>query len=346
MRKLIFDNKINFLFLFISFACLTCVVGLDNISFNSIKWLHDGDESTFNQVGWYFFKNDVWRFPVGNNPNYGDELGLSIVFSDSIIILALFFKLFKFFIPENFQYFSFWYFICFYLQLFFSYKIINKFTNSEIYSFIASIFFLIAPIFIFRVNWHGSFAGQWLLLIALYLGLFKDIYKFKNYWIGLIIISALVEYSSLIMILATYSLLRIFNLQLNKNSILKILKDFFIISILLLLTLYLSGYFEVRPSDTLGVGFGQYKLNLLSIFDPVNTAADIPWSWFLPDIQLSRAEELEGFNYLGLGQFLMLIFALLLFINKKLKNEIFLIENKREIKYLKKVKLIILRLTH
>ena len=105
MRKLIFDNKINFLFLFISFACLTCVVGLDNISFNSIKWLHDGDESTFNQVGWYFFKNDVWRFPVGNNPNYGDELGLSIVFSDSIIILALFFKLFKFFIPENFQYF-------------------------------------------------------------------------------------------------------------------------------------------------------------------------------------------------------------------------------------------------
>ena len=334
MNKFFKKNKINILFFLISFLFLIAVLGLENVSFYSTEWLYGNNDASFLQLGWYFFQNDIWRFPPGSNPNYGLEIASSIVYTDSIPILALFFKLIKPIIPGNIQYFSFWYFICFYLQLFFSYKIINKFTNSEIYSFIASIFFLIAPIFIFRVNWHGSFAGQWLLLIALYLGLFKDICKFKNYWIGLIIISALVEYSSLIMILATYSLLRIFNLQLNKNSILKILKDFFIISILLLLTLYLSGYFEVRPSDTLGVGFGQYKLNLLSIFDPVNTAADIPWSWFLPDIQLSRAEELEGFNYLGLGQFLMLIFALLLFINKKLKNEIFLIENKREIKYL------------
>jgi hypothetical protein len=141
MKKLLLNNRINFLFLFVSFACLICVLGFDNISFQSIRWLHDGNESAIEQTAWYFFRNDIWRFPFGNNPNYGDEISTSIVFSDSIPILALFFKLFKSFLPENFQYFSLWYLICFYFQLFFSFKILKKFTNSIPYSLIGSIFF-------------------------------------------------------------------------------------------------------------------------------------------------------------------------------------------------------------
>ena len=129
MRKFFFDNRINFLFFFISFFCLVGVIGIENISFKNTEWLHDGNESAAEQLAWYFFRNDIWRFPLGVNPNYGEELSSSIVFSDSIPILALFFKLFKSFIPTNFQYFSFWYLICFYLQLFFSFKILKKFTN-------------------------------------------------------------------------------------------------------------------------------------------------------------------------------------------------------------------------
>ena len=332
MRKLIFDNKINFLFLFISFACVTCVVGLDNISFNSIKWLHDGDESTFNQVGWYFFKNDVWRFPVGNNPNYGDELGLSIVFSDSIIILALFFKLFKFFIPENFQYFSFWYFICFYLQLFFSFKILKKFTESELYSFIGSLFFLIAPIFIYRVDYHVSLSAQWLLLLALYLGLTSEISKNQKLWFGLIILSSLIEFYFTGMICVIYVISRLSNYYFKKESLVKIIKDFFIIFPVLLLILYVIGYFEIRVTDSLGLAFGKYKLNLLSIFDPVNTVKNISWSWFLPDIKLPAGDEVEGFNYLGLGQIVMVLFSLCLFLYKRGEIIFFSTEQNQRIK--------------
>ena len=43
-------------------------------------------------------------------------------------------------------------------------------------------------------------------------------------------------------------------------------------------------------------------------------------------------EEIEGFNYFGLGQWTMFLFALFLFINKNYKKKILLIENKREIK--------------
>jgi len=332
MKKLFFVNRIYFLFLFISFLCLAGVVGIDNISFQSTKWLHYNNESSLYQLGWHFFKNDIWRFPLGNNPNYGDGLGSSIVYTDSIPILAIFFKLLKGFIPGNFQYFSFWYFICFYLQLFFSFKILNKFTNSEIYSLIGSIFFLIAPFFIHKVNIHAALAGQWILLCTLYLGLTHKIEKSKWLWIFLIVLSWLINYSFALIILTIYSLLRIFNLKLEKEKIFELIKDFLSIGLLLLLTLYIVGYFEIRMVDTLGVGFGYYKLNLLSIFDSTDSVLHDSWSWFLPDIKLSKGEELEGFNYFGLGQIMMLLFAFILFFNKNYKTNLFSIKNNKEIK--------------
>lgn len=331
MYKILFKNKINLLFLLISFLCLINVVGADNISFKSTEWLYIG-ESSQHQLGWHFFKNDVWRFPLGSNPNYGNGFSNSIVFSDAIPILALFFKSFKSFIPENFQYFSFWYFICFFLQLFFSFKIIKKFTGSDLYSVIGSFFFLISPIFIYRVDEHVALASQWILLFALYLGLTQKTDKTKLPWIFLIILSSLINLYFTAMVAAVYSLLRIFNLQFERNFFLKLIKDFFIIATLLILTLYIVGYFEIRVADSLSAAFGKYKLNLLSFFDPVNSMFNISWSWFLPDIKLSRSEEIEGFNYFGLGQIAMFLFVPTLFFNKKNKTNLFSIKNNREIK--------------
>ena len=333
MKKLFFDNGIYFLFLFISFLCLAAVVGIENISFQSTEWLHSGGDNTLLQICWFFFKNDIWRFPLGNNPNYGEGFGSSIVFADSIPILALFFKSFKSFIPENFQYFSFWYFICFYLQLFFSFKILKKFTNSEIYSLIGSIFFLIAPIFIYRINLHVALIGQWILLLTLYLGLTRTIDQSKWPWVSLIILSSLINFYFMVMILTVYSLLRIFNLKFEKEIFFKFIKDFFIIAVLLLLTLYVVGYFEVRMVDTLAMGFGRDKLNLLAIFDSTDSLHKDSWSWFLPDIKLSNyGEETEGFNYFGLGQIMMVLFAFALFFNKNYKTNLLSIRGNKEIK--------------
>jgi hypothetical protein len=332
MKTKLSDQKINYLFLLISFIFLGITIGFGNISLQSVEWLHDGNESAIEQTAWYFFRNDVWRFPLGLNPNYGDDITTSIVFSDSIPILAFFFKIFKSILPENFQYFSLWYFLCFYFQLFFSYKILKKFTDSESYSLIGSIFFLLAPIFIFRMNYHASVSAHWLLLFTLYLALTTKTNESKLPWFFLIIFSSLILYNFTIIILAVYSLLRFFELKFNKSSFYSLIKDFFIIAPSLLLTLYLAGYLEIRIGDTLAVGFGQHKLNLLSIVDPVNTIQNISWSWFLPDIQLSKEEELEGFNYLGTGQIIMLLFALVLILNQKFNSNLSLIKNNKKIK--------------
>ena len=122
MYRFVNNNKINILFLLISFLFLLCFIGPKNIFFQSTQWLHNGQDASLHQLGWYFFKNDIWRFPLGNNPNYGETFGSSIVYTDSIPFFAIIFKFLKFFIPGNFQYFSLWYFITLYLQLFISFK--------------------------------------------------------------------------------------------------------------------------------------------------------------------------------------------------------------------------------
>ena len=161
---------------------------------------------------------------------------------------------------------------------------------------------------------------------------FNKIDKPKLPWILLIILSLLISYNFTVVILVAYSLLRIFNFFTNKENFFKPATDFFIIGTLLLITAYILGYFKIRLGDTMGIGFGVYKLNLLSMFDPINTGNKLTWSWFLPDIKLSLGEEYEGFNYFGIGQIMMLLFALILFLNKKYKTMLFSVINNKEIK--------------
>jgi len=332
MKNILLNNKINILFLLISFIFLIFIVGFKNISFFETQWLHYASETSLYHTGWNFFKNDVWRFPPGANPNFGYPFGSSIVFSDSIPILALFFKLFKSLIPNNFQYFSLWYFISFFLQLFFSFRILKKFTSSELYSFVGSIFFLIAPFFIWRIHVHAALVGQWVLLASLYLALNYEISEKKISWLSLIVLSSLIFFYFTVMILTIYFLLRIFNLKFNKNNIFQLVVDFLIILFSLFLVMYLAGFFEIRIVDSMGVGFGYYKLNILSVIDSTNSVFGVSWSLILPDIKLSEGEELDGFNYFGLGQILMLSLSIMLLLNKNNRTNIFADKNIKKIK--------------
>ena len=113
----------------VSITFFIYLIGLEFISPQNQDWIYSGDLSVY-QIGWQYFRNDIWRFPLGLNPNFGIYAGGSIVFSDSIPILSIFFKLIKSYLPTNFQYFSIWILISIFLQLFISYLIFFKFTKN------------------------------------------------------------------------------------------------------------------------------------------------------------------------------------------------------------------------
>ena len=132
---------INQIFLIIiSFLIAIYLLGFNNFNFINKNWLYLGDLSQY-QIGWEFFRNDSWRFPLGSNPNYGLELSSSIIYTDSIPLFAFIFKLFNNFLPEHFQYFSLWILLCIYLQLLFSYLIIFNLTKNYYFSLISMFFF-------------------------------------------------------------------------------------------------------------------------------------------------------------------------------------------------------------
>ena len=124
------DNlKLFFFYFFVSLILVSLFNGFETLNFTKTHWLFSGDDRSAHQIGWYFFKEDIWRFPLGSNPNFGDEIGNSIVYSDSIPLLALIFKAINFLLPEKFQYFSLWFILCFFLQGYLSYLLILDITK-------------------------------------------------------------------------------------------------------------------------------------------------------------------------------------------------------------------------
>ena len=281
------------------------------------SWLYNGDLSIY-QIGWKFFRDDIWRFPFGLNPNYGIYTGGSIVFSDSIPLLAFIFKIFKNFIPETFQYFSLWILLCIYLQIYIAYKIIFYYSENFFYSFISSFFFIISTIFIHRSGIHLSLMGHWLILLYFYINISIKIDYRENKKKILILFSSLIHFYFTIILIIIYFLEATLNLRFTKNNIIKFLIGNFVFFIFLISLMYVVGYFSINLDDGVGGGFGFYNLNLNSFFNPhgENTVSNFSWSFFLNKIEFYNGNK-EGFSYLGLSGFLFIILYFLNLITDK-----------------------------
>ena len=126
--------------------------------------------------------------------------------------------------------------------------------------------------------------------------------------------------------LIIFNTIKIFSLIKKKISLKEYFSTILICHSYLIILMFLVGYFEVRIIDTFALGFGTYKLNLLSIFDSTISHENISWSWILPDIALSAGEELEGFNFLGLGGIFLIILGIYSLLSEK-RNK--LLDNKK-----------------
>lgn len=291
------------------------LLGPNYISPLNSEWLFSGDLSTY-QLGWQFFKLDEWRFPLGINPNYGIYLNSSVVFSDSIPLFAIFFKIFKNFLPSEFQYFSIWILVCVYLQLYFSFKIIYKITNDLLYSAISSLFFGIATIFIHRSGIHLSLFGQWIILSFFYVELLdKNKFYYKSL---LILLSTTIHFYFTIILLIIFFIEKIIDYFRNKKLIKNILIQTLIVLFASLFLMYIIGYFSLNLDDGLGWGYGYYNFNLNSFFNPVGQTniSEVIWSNFLAKREFQNGQ-IEGFSYLGLSGFIFLIIFVFNMFNKR-----------------------------
>lgn len=263
----------------------------------NIKWLVGDNLDAL--VAWQFFRHTpLFQSPLGANYPYGMGLSGSIIYAESLFIFAFPFKLFSSLLPVKFQYSGLWVFVCFILQTLFSWELLKKITHNQTLLLVGSLFFVLSPVFLFRIQEGSlSFLGQWLILagILLYFSL-----NFRSYaWCTLLVASSLIHPYFLLMLLALWGADLIKRIIFVELSYPKLIKFIFFTLLTVLIVLWQVGYF-ILQSGYEGPGLGLYRTNLLSFINPFYAN----WSYILP-LSPHTAGDYEGFSYLGLGMIML-----------------------------------------
>ena len=300
-------------------ATFFLVVGPKPLDPSNINWLAGWDPSQ-EYFGWAIFRNGPWLFPIGLNPNYGMEFSSSIVYSDSLPILALLFKLLSPILPNTFQYLGLWNLTCFILQAIFAWKLISLFTKERWLLFFATGLFIFAPPFLWKVNSSNSLISQFLIIWALYLIFKPKTSKNFYWWLLLLIFAEAIHFYIFVMVFVLWISNLLDELFFHKSTTLKIVAKEFLFSLLWIFIVgWQVGYFEVGTSSTATGNYGLGATNVLALFDANG------WSYLLGDIRQTPfnygqeniiLNKIEGFNYLGLGLIIALIAALATFLIK------------------------------
>ena len=297
--------RINFIVLSIGLASFLLVSGHLILVGSNIQWLGGNLDPAQHYLGWALFRDGPWTFPLGLNPNNGLEFSNAIVFSDSLPLFAILFKSLAHFLPYPFQYFGLWTLLCFTLQAWFAWKLLGLISNNTTLKIFSLSLFIFSPPMLARIGLWTSLASHFLILAALYLNLRPSQKNRFFYWLILILISALTHFYLLVMILILWVASLFDGFIIKKNySIKGLLATVSIIFLALMCVLWQAGYFSIDAGSGKAGGYGAFRLNLLALFDSRE------WSYILPNIPM-QIDFSNGFNYLGLGALVGLIYILL-----------------------------------
>ena len=329
-RADISEKRIQFLTgALIGAVCFICVYGIRILNFSYDDWLFNGDmDLRQHYVGWCHFRSSAWSFPAGLIDSLAYPSRVSVIYSDSIPMFALFFKIFRSFLPLHFQYFGLYGLISFVLTGGIAALLLRHFTKNRIISISGSVFFIMSFTILQRMYYHTALASQWLILLSFYIWLecmenMKERDKFiiwtfmavlcvsiHSYYlpmVGLIMLAALIE-----------DTLRARSAG-QKTPVIAAREILVAISFCLgaLLTLYLLGAFygDLGAASKYADGLGAFEANLNTFINPLNDGNIYGPLKTYGDFQY------EGFAYLGGGVILLLGICLISLIIKRLLKE-------------------------
>lgn len=262
-----------------------------------IRWLMSGDPAQ-QFLGWQFFRGSpLLQFPLGANPTFGTVQESSIVYTDSLPLLALLLKPLRSLLPNPFQYQGAWILLCFALQALFAFRLLGRFTRDRSLRLLGTALFALAPPMLWRLNGHYSLLAHWTLLAAL-----SEVFSPRHRaarWAILLAVTALVHAYLLAMVAAIGCASLVRRVRDGELTWRRSALEASVAAGGLLVVLWAVGYFMVHRLSA--GGFGYFRMNLLAPIDP-----DRIWSLVLPDLPTAEGEY-EGFNYLGLAVWGLLI---------------------------------------
>ncbi len=288
--------------LFVGGAAFLAIVGPQVLDVTNMLWLAQTGDGFTHYLGWEFFRRSPWAWPPGLNPDYGLQFSSSIIFSDSVPLLALLLKPFSPFLPGIFQYTGWWILACFVLQAYLTVRIAGLFTRSAVIKLALAVLLSFAPPMLWRLSIHYSLVPHWIILAAIYLYFAPAIRYRWLHWALLLGATSLIHTYLFAMCLPLWlaSLLRRHMVKGHDQPhwLLETIAVFGAPA----LALALGGFFPLR-SDMLGGGYGFFRMNVFSLLNPDGARFENehwPWSALLPALPHGPGDY-EGFAYAGLG---------------------------------------------
>ena len=288
--------------------CLFFIVyGFRVLDFTNDTWLLTGKDLQQHYLGWKFFREAPWSFPLGMHDSFTTPDLISVLYTDSIPLFAIFFKLFSPILPETFQYFGLFGLVCYAFNGGMASLIVSRFNKSKVFCGVSSVFFILSTPVLQRLfgvlsenSRHTSLAAHFLILGALAVWLFKDVFidykKDAFIWALLAALCVLIQMYIIFMvggIMCGYLLEQLIS---NKDWK-RLLYDFssFVLSFLFFFFI-IGGFTSLLESG--GSGYGFFSANLNTFINP--------WRYSTFFKKMSMTDwQYEGFAYLGLGMLVL-----------------------------------------
>ncbi|WP_116790189.1 DUF6311 domain-containing protein [Flavobacterium psychrotrophum] len=291
--------------------------GLGILNPQNINWLlsarHDWGT---HYLGWAFYRDSAWTFPLGQMEGYVYPVGANVGFTDSIPLVAIPLKLISGILPNDFQFLGFWLLSCYIMAAHFTLKIFDLYKIPTYVSLLAVVLIVGNPVLFYR-GMHPALCAHGFILGSIYYYLVaanaenvKRINR-KQFWLSFL--SGLINPYLCLLVVGFSFILPIKNYFYDK---LLTAKQTILIPVITCAAIVLSwiivGMVSLHHGERLDVadGYGLYGFNYNSFHNSSGFSA------FLPGMQWVSPHQYEGFMYLGVGFMVLIALALVYFIIK------------------------------
>lgn len=292
-------------------AWFLLLYGRYSLYFTNVNWIYNAGGDVFqHQIGWEWFRQEPWHFPLGRIDSYGYPFGTSVSYMDAIPLMAIPFKLLSPLFKQHFQYLGLWELLSVIGQMLTGMLIIGEFTRSYANKILGASLLVLAPIMLWRAFGHNSLTAQWILLAGILFIILEYRHRLWHWaWVILFAVSMLIHLYFTPMLIPLWAISLFFRYTREKKKWMLAIDILAVVSIVLLVG-YCFGLFSLKANDLSIGGFGYYSWNLNGFLNPIGNSS------ILNSMPQGTSGQYEGFSYLGLGNLLLLPFALILFLQK------------------------------
>lgn len=266
-----------------------------------VSWIPGSGDHAVHYLGWEFFSREPWlQWPITKVWAYGRGLTDSIVFTDSIPLLALLIKPLRCWMQRPINYFGGWLLVSFVLQYYVALLWLRRTGASLVLARMLALLVLLAPPLLYRSTGHTALASHWLVLLPLLL------FECATLWWPWAILILLAELIHLYLLAMVLALAAAYAWERRRGLSWRLREPSFLLGLSLfagsfLLIAMAIGYIPLKPADATASGYGMFRWNLLA---PMSAFPSFSLVW--PRLPIQPAE-LEGLSFPGVVPIVMAI---------------------------------------